>query len=185
MPARHTPEIIAFFKENAGELAGKTSKELAELVYSRFGVCLTIRAILRVKLRCGIRYGKPYARALLSETTRKGFARIKLSDSGKFLQDWQLKHRYLWEQANGTIPENHYVIFADQNRSNFELDNLLCIPKNVLSYIAFHGLLSADAEQTKSAIAIAQLALKIKERKKDLSPSCQKAVTLQSKRLAK
>jgi hypothetical protein len=37
---------------------------------------------------------------------------------------WELYHRIIWEKANGKIPENHIVIFKDDNPQNTEIENL-------------------------------------------------------------
>lgn len=35
-----------------------------------------------------------------------------------------LKHRYIWQQANGSVPEGYVVAFRDGNRLNCKLENL-------------------------------------------------------------
>lgn len=45
------------------------------------------------------------------------------------------KHRYVWEQANGPIPENHVVMFRDGNRMNCDLSNLCLISRSTLGTI--------------------------------------------------
>ena len=35
-----------------------------------------------------------------------------------------LKHRYIWEQHNGEVPDGHIVAFKDGNRQNCNIDNL-------------------------------------------------------------
>lgn len=47
------------------------------------------------------------------------YAYIRLSKS-----KWELYHRYLWEQANGPIPQDHLVRFKDNDTTNLQLDNL-------------------------------------------------------------
>lgn len=44
---------------------------------------------------------------------------IKLSDS-----HWELYHRYLWKQHNGSIPKGHIVVFKDKNSMNCTIENL-------------------------------------------------------------
>jgi len=39
------------------------------------------------------------------------------------------KHRILWEQANGPIPDGHIVIFADGDKTNFAIENLVCVSR--------------------------------------------------------
>jgi hypothetical protein len=40
-----------------------------------------------------------------------------------------LKHRYVWEQANGPIPDGHNIAFRDGNRQNCDLSNLYLISR--------------------------------------------------------
>ena len=39
------------------------------------------------------------------------------------------KHRYVWEQANGEVPEGYVVAFRDGNRLNCSLDNLYLLSR--------------------------------------------------------
>ena len=40
-----------------------------------------------------------------------------------------LKHRYVWEHANGPIPDGHNIAFRDGNRQNCDLSNLYLISR--------------------------------------------------------
>ena len=40
-----------------------------------------------------------------------------------------LKHRYVWEQANGEVPEGYVVAFRDGNRQNCDLSNLYLLSR--------------------------------------------------------
>lgn len=60
-------------------------------------------------------------------TTKDGYIMIKVSEAAGF----KLKHRHIWEQAHGSIPERHVIRFLDGDRSNCELDNLICVPIEV------------------------------------------------------
>lgn len=37
---------------------------------------------------------------------------------------WKLYHRYIWEKEKGKIPENHLVVFKDNNTKNTNIENL-------------------------------------------------------------
>ena len=39
------------------------------------------------------------------------------------------KHRLIWEQHNGPIPDGHIVIFADGDKTNFAIENLVCVSR--------------------------------------------------------
>lgn len=53
-----------------------------------------------------------------------GYVYIKV-DEGKPV----LKHRHVWEQANGPIPDGHNIAFRDGNHENCELSNLYLISR--------------------------------------------------------
>lgn len=60
-----------------------------------------------------------------SESKRGGFTRIKIAEN-----KWVNKHIYLWEQAHQRkVPSNHFIIFADGNKSNFAIENLKCVSR--------------------------------------------------------
>lgn len=44
---------------------------------------------------------------------------VKIADA-----DWRLKHRLVWEEANGKIPHGYRIHFRDRNTLNCELSNL-------------------------------------------------------------
>ena len=54
-----------------------------------------------------------------------GYVYIKVSMEQKMV----LKHRYVWEQANGPIPDGHNIAFRDGDRTNCQLDNLYLISR--------------------------------------------------------
>lgn len=42
------------------------------------------------------------------------------------------KHRLLWEQHHGAVPQGMCVIFADGDKTNFAIDNLVCVNRGDL-----------------------------------------------------
>ena len=78
-----------------------------------------------------------------------------------------LKHRYIWEQHNGPIPEGYVVIFLDGNRQNFNIDNLALVKRSELAMLNREKLIVKDnKEATKCGIAIVKLEERIKEYEK-------------------
>lgn len=51
--------------------------------------------------------------------TNEGYIMIRVRQ-GKY----ELKHRVLWEQKHGKIPEGYILTFRDGNKQNLDLDNL-------------------------------------------------------------
>lgn len=54
-----------------------------------------------------------------------GYVEIKVGDPNR----WRLKHRVIWEEANGEIPEGYNVQFKNGNSTDVRLDNLYLISK--------------------------------------------------------
>lgn len=55
-----------------------------------------------------------------------GYTEVKVAEPDKFV----LKHRLVWEQANGPIPAGYNVQFRDGNTQNTSLDNLYLISRS-------------------------------------------------------
>lgn len=91
-----------------------------------------------------------------------GYLDVKIADPGK----WRPKHILLWEQANSPVPNGHCLIFADRNKLNVTLDNLILITRKQLSIMNRHHLIQNDSDLTKTGIIIADLHAKVVERKK-------------------
>ena len=55
----------------------------------------------------------------------KGFIEVKIS-----AKRWRPKHIVVWEEAHGPLPKTHVLYFADGDKLNFNLANLVAFPKN-------------------------------------------------------
>lgn len=93
-----------------------------------------------------------------------GYTYVKVKQPNK----WKLKHRWIYEQKNGKIPKGYNLIFADGNKQNFELDNLLLVSNSELFIINQKGLYKKDKDLTKAGVTVAKVLDKINKRKKDL-----------------
>ena len=93
---------------------------------------------------------------------------VKISDktNAKFRENWKPKHHIIYEQHYGEIPKGHAVIFADGNKENFDIDNLVCVSREELIFLNRRHLIYNDADLTKCGVLIAKIDSKAKERKK-------------------
>lgn len=57
--------------------------------------------------------------------TKDGYTEVKVRDGNEKNKNFELKHRLIWEQNNGPIPEGMNVEFLDGNRENFAIENLV------------------------------------------------------------
>lgn len=92
----------------------------------------------------------------------EGYVEVKTAEPNV----WELKNRVVWEKKNGPIPEGHVVLFADQNKLNFDDDNLILIPQSKLSILNQKGLIKNDADLNKTGLIIADIYQQISKRKK-------------------
>ncbi|MDR3173379.1 MAG: HNH endonuclease [Treponema sp.] len=80
---------------------------------------------------------------------------------------WKMKHLVIWEAAHGPVPEGHRVIFADRDKTNFALENLILVTKGELAVMNRFGLIFPDKELTKTGKAVAELQLLTGRRKRE------------------
>lgn len=88
--------------------------------------------------------------------SKDGYIEIKLKD-GCLNKNWQLKHRYIYEQHYGLIPKGHKIIFADGNKRNFDINNLILVSDNEELIMNMNKLRTEDIELTKTGHLIAKL----------------------------
>lgn len=95
---------------------------------------------------------------------REGYVLVKVAEPNK----WRPKHRVLWEKVNGPIPEKHRLIFADGNRQNIALDNLILVSYAQSFIMNQKNLFKNDKELTKAGVAVAKVMDKVNKRKKEM-----------------
>jgi hypothetical protein len=93
-----------------------------------------------------------------------GYIKVKVRNP----KTWKFKHRLIWEKANGRIPSGGVIIFADGNRLNTRLDNLLLVSRSELAVMNHLGLISNNGKLTGIGKSIADIKLLIARRKKEL-----------------
>lgn len=77
-----------------------------------------------------------------------------------------LKHRLVWEQANGPIPENHIVMFLDGNKQNCTLENLALVSKAEHLQMTRADLRSENPNLTETGVLIARMEVTRRNAKK-------------------
>ena len=92
-----------------------------------------------------------------------GYTLIKVAEPSV----WKLKHRVIWEKANGPIPKNYTVIFLDGDKSNTDINNLALVSRSELLIVNQKKLIKSDTELSKVGINIAKVQSKINKLKKE------------------
>lgn len=89
-----------------------------------------------------------------------GVTWIKVAEPNVF----RAKHRVIYEQHHGPVPEGMNVIFADGDKCNFNINNLILVSNAELAVMNTNKLyFKGDGEATKVGHTIAKIKLKIRE----------------------
>lgn len=88
--------------------------------------------------------------------SKNDYIEIKVKD-GNLNRNWQPKHRYIYEQKYGAIPKGFKVIFADGNRRNFDISNLILVSASEELIMNRNNLFFKDKELTKTGSILAKV----------------------------
>lgn len=71
---------------------------------------------------------------------------------------WKPYGKYVWEQANGTLPNGWSVIFLNGDNTDCRLENLYAIGPDVMALMARNQWFSWNPDMTMTAIKLCELA---------------------------
>jgi hypothetical protein len=91
-----------------------------------------------------------------------GYVEVKIAHPNV----WKSKHTAIWEKANGSVPKGKIIIFADRNKMNFNLENLLMVSRIELIIMNRNGMIYSNSAFTKTGKLVADLKILINERKR-------------------
>lgn len=102
--------------------------------------------------------------------TKDGYIVMKVPETDPhtgFKTRYKHKHVWVYEQAHGPVPEGHVVIFKDQNKRNFDPENLEAIKRADLVRLNQAGYKNEPDELKPSILALCRLKTEIgKQRRK-------------------
>lgn len=187
-----TDEQIAYLREIA---TGRTRKEITQMLNSHFGIDLpqqkVVSAMKNRKITTGLtgyfEKGKPswnsgmkglqlggekgyfkkgriplnHRQVGSERISRDGYIEVKVAEPNK----WALKHKHLWEQANGKVPPKHCLIFLDGDKQNLALENIALIKRAELARMNQLNLIYSDPELTQAGILVARYLTAVNSKK--------------------
>jgi hypothetical protein len=173
----YAPKEIVFVKRN---IIGRSVAEMTEMFNRHFNCSITIKQMMGVldrhKLRNGLRGKYPefyFKRGHKPKTAMPigseriggmGYVEVKTA----YPDIWKSKHAIIWGKANGPVPKGHLIIFADGNKLNMKLDNLLMVSRSELLMMNRLRLISVNRDLTKVGKSIAQIKLLVNDRKRGM-----------------
>lgn len=124
----------------------------------------TLIAIQSCCNRLGIKFRNEKIKDVGYESVKKDGTILVKVNNGKIDDEnsqYIPKARYIWEQHNGKIPSGYTVIHLDNDKSNNDITNLMCVPKKVQQTIS--RLMSENPEVTMTAVKIGELLVAIRK----------------------
>jgi hypothetical protein len=91
---------------------------------------------------------KNYVEVGSERTDKDGYTLVKINEPSF----WELKHRLIWKERFGEIPDKHAVIFMDGNKGNFDLSNLVLVHRRDLLFYNRHGKYPPEIMETQRLI---------------------------------
>ena len=98
---------------------------------------------------------------------RDGFLYQKIQE-GHGQKNYRMIHVMNWEKANGPIPKGYKLIFADKNRSNVSVNNLILVSYSQALIMNKQGLIYKNKDLTLTGVNIAKLQDKIYSKTKQI-----------------
>lgn len=96
--------------------------------------------------------------------------KVKMRPSSPLCNDnFTPKHRLIWEAVNGPIPKGHKLIFADGDKTNITLDNLLLITDAQMARLNQNHLIQPDKELTVAGLLVCDVISKTARRKEEMT----------------
>lgn len=168
----YTKEELEYLREIK---TGKTRKEITELFNKKFNADRTVGSIKSVMQENGMRLdsdgrfkkgNRPEnIQPVGTEVMRgDGYLWVKVAEPNK----WKLKHRVIYQEHHGAIPEGGRIVFGDGDALNLDIDNLILVSDKQLLKMNQFNLIQNDAELTKTGVLIADLYLKMGEKKRKI-----------------
>ena len=94
----------------------------------------------------------------------EGYTLIKIAEPRK----WVLKHRIIWEEHHKMkVPLGQAIIFGDGDKTNFSIENLICVSRKELRVLNKCSLIKNEAELTKTGLNIAKIRIKLSESRRE------------------
>ena len=154
-----TAKEIAYFRRNHKLKSGLTgqfkkgnvphNKDKKQVEY------MSKEAIERTKKTRFKKGNKPknYRPVGSERITKDGYIEVKVADPNK----WETKNKIIYKQYFGDIPEGHKIIYADGNKLNNDINNLILVSDNEELIMNRHRLRTEDIELTKTGYLIAKV----------------------------
>lgn len=163
----YTNEIYNFLLENAEYY---TIKELVEMLKNNFDFEIDNKKLAQYCIKMGITYkyekpnkshsNKPTPIGVIVRKTDGDMLKVKVGN-----HKWKYLQREVYEQYHDVkLKDNEYIIFLDQNKRNFDINNLKLVSRQESAMLGSQQLYSKNPLATETGLQIIKLRIKAKEK---------------------
>lgn len=165
---RYTKEFEEFVKNNVSKYK---KEEFRLLLQDRYNIQLSSDALRRYLNKHHIK-GKyiDYKKSNVRDRGKCPVGAEQITKDGVFIKVaqpdiWRRKTRVMYEKYhNCKLEADDYIVFLNQDRSDFSKDNLIKSSRSEIAYLHNCNTFSNNPELTKLGILSARLMIKIKEK---------------------
>lgn len=164
----YTDEQIVWLTKNLPKYG---RSETCRMFNERFNESRTVRAMKSFTTEYGVKVDESVWKKHVTENVNKnklkdigtvridhGRKMVKMSD-GK----WGYQNRVIYEARHGKIPKGYCIVHLDSDPLNCEAENLVCVPRAILSTLIGADLKSEHPSITKTALTWAELCNALKK----------------------
>ena len=162
----YSNEIYEFLINNANKY---TIRQLVEILRNEYNFEIERKRLAQYCIKMGITYkyekpnkshdNKPTPIGSIVRKTDGDMLKIKVGE-----HKWEYLQRIIYEKHyNIKLKENEYVMFLDQDKRNFNINNLQIVTRQESATISATRLYSKNPMVTKTGIKVVKLINKVKE----------------------
>ena len=162
----YSEDIYNFLIEHANKY---TIKELVQILKDEFDFEIEKKKLAQYCIKMHIKYkyehpkkshdNNPTANGTIVTKTDGDMLKIKTGE-----HKWEYLQRKIYEEHYGVkLPEDVYVIFLNQDKRDFSIDNLKAVSRRNCAIMSKDNLFSCDKKITKLGITTSNLLIKAKE----------------------
>lgn len=154
-----TAKEIAYFRRNHKLNSGLTGQfEKGNISHNKGkkqSEYMTKEALERTKATRFKKGNRPsnYRPVGSERITKDGYIEVKVADPNK----WETKNKIVYKQHFGDIPKGYKVIYADGNKLNNDINNLILVSNSELLIANRNHLIYNNKELTESGILISKV----------------------------
>ena len=163
----YSDEMYEFLLHNA---SSHTIKELVQLIKERFNIDIEKKKLAQYCIGMKIKYKYENPKKSHSNVATSIGTIVNKTD-GDYLKiktdkhKWEYLQRKIYEDYyNVKLPDDVYVIFLDQNRRNFKINNLKAISRRSSAIMSKDNLFSNQSNITKLGHLCSKVKIKTKEK---------------------